>query len=161
MPATARARPPATTSEGVFRIAAAAAESGALRIDGATPATTPLDRQRERRQPERPRRFMSAFGIRPTPSKRQHAGQEARPAPAACSTSTVRINNHADHPPPCSNASYAPSLAMKPSVSGTPAIDSAAAPPASAVIGMARRSPASAVMSRVPGLVVDRAGDQE
>jgi hypothetical protein len=41
-------------------------------------------------------------------------------------------------------------LPTKPSVSGTPTIEIAARPPAVAVIGIVRRRPASAEMSRVP-----------
>ena len=63
-------------------------------------------------------------------------------------------NSHADHAGAVSNASYAPSLATKPNVSGTPAIDSAAAPPAMAVSGIVRRSPDKLRMSRLP--VCDR-----
>ena len=86
-------------SAGVFRIAAAAAESGASRIHGSDTSKDTAHRQDERRQPERPRRFVSRLHRVGVP--RNGSTPARSPAsPRRMLASTVRTNNHADHPPP-------------------------------------------------------------
>ena len=71
-------------------------------------------------------------------------------SPRRMLASTISASSQGNQSSACASASYAPSLPTNPSVSGMPAIEIAAALPASAVRGIARRRPASVEMSRVP-----------
>ena len=105
--------------------------SGSLSVHGARPTRIPVAASAEVAGSRAPRRFLVAIG-RVRPAERQHAGEERRPRPATTLDTTVAASMNTDHRA-CGRAAPRKRrlLPTKPNVSGTPTIDSAAAPPAS------------------------------
>ena len=86
------------TSTGTPAIAVAAAESGPLRIDGATPASRPPRGEDEWRDPQRPRRVCASFTRRRMP--RNGSTPASNPAsPRRMLASTIRTSSHGNQSP--------------------------------------------------------------
>ena len=92
-----------------------------------------------------------AWGISP-PAGRQNGRKATTPATANISALAARSAPPTSQGPGSAARvpAYISSLAMKPRNGGSPAMESAASPAASAVTGMARASPPRMRASRVP-----------